>query len=396
VNILIKNCKLKKDYQRLSNLVYSKQRGLMKKALIKLSGLIIVLMLAAIMAQASDNNDEARIHKELPRLLGTSNQGTEFYMAFHPCWETTGKANGCKIYVTSAVATRVTVQIPGKEIYQQKTTIPNDIIEFTFDPGIAQCYRKTDREPPQPQRVFKGYGIIVTADDPIVCYGVTRYQYTSDGYLAIPKSGLGKSYVVAAYNDPCQDNGVQYLTPYTSIVGVYNKTDVNVVLGGRFSNYTPGANQLKTGDRAYNRIDRGDVWLIGTQGDYSDLTGTTVQANKQIAVISGSFCAYIPIQMSACDFTSEQDLPMESWGYKYHVTRIIKRLKASVIRVFASEPNTVIYRDGNEWSLVKSVGGAEGSGYIERRAVAETEEIRPVTISAKNRIAVEQYNCGIQ
>ncbi len=384
----------KNNYEFLLMKYIQHFRGLMKTLLTKFSALIFILVLAVASAYAT-NNDDARIRKELPRLLGSSNQGTEFYMTFHPCWETAGKADGCKIYITSAVATRVTIEIPGKEIYIQKTTLPNDIIEISLDPGIAQCYRKTDREPPQPQRVFKGYGIIVTADDPIVCYGVTRYQYTSDGYLAIPKSGLGKSYICASYNDPCQDNGNQYLSSFTSIVGVYNKTDVKVKLGGRFSNYTPGANPLKTGDRRNERLDRGDVWLIGTMGDYSDLTGTTVEANKQVAVISGSFCAYIPIQMSACDFTSEQDLPMETWGYKYHVTRIIKRLKASIIRVFASEPNTVIYRDGNEWSLVKGVGGPEGTGYVERRAVTEGDALRPVTVSAKNRIAVEQYNSGI-
>ncbi len=366
----------------------------MKTLLTKVSALIFVLMLVATVAHALDN-DEARIRKELPRLLGSSNQGTEFFMTFHPCWEEAGFTDGCKIYITSAVATRVTVEIPGREVFIQRTTLPNDIIEVNLDPGIAQCYRKTDREPPLAQRVFKGFGIIVTSEEPIVCYGMTRYRYTSDGYLAIPKSGLGKKYIVSSYNDPCVDNGNQYLTSYTSIVGVYNKTDVKIKLGGRFSNYTPGARPLKTGDSDDNRIDRGDVWLIGTMGDYSDLTGTTVEANKQVAVISGSFCAYIPIQVSACDFISEQDLPMESWGYKYHVTRIVKRLNASVIRVLASEANTVIYRDGNEWSLVKGVGGKEGTGYIERRGVSKGEDLRPVTISAKNRIAVTQYNCGM-
>ncbi|MEI6091782.1 MAG: T9SS type A sorting domain-containing protein [bacterium] len=366
----------------------------MKRLLQNFVVLLLSIIFISSFARAVEN-DEAQLRKDLPKLLGSSNQGTEFFMTFHPCWEESGFPDGCKIYITSAVATRVTIEIPGREIFIQRTTLPNDVIEINLDPGQAQCYRKTDREPPQPQRVFKGYGIIVMSDDPIVCYGLTRYRYTSDGYLAIPKSGLGKNYIVSSFNDPCKDDGKQYLTSYTSIVGAYNKTEVKIKLGGRSSNYTPGAKPLKFGDIWTETLGRGDVWLIGVMGDYNDLTGTTVQANKAVSVISGSFCAYVPIQVSACDFIIEQDLPMETWGYKYHVTRIVKRLNASVIRVLASEANTTIYRDGNEWSLVKGVGGADGTGYIEKRSVSKGEELRPVTISAKNRIAVTQYNCGM-
>ncbi|MEI6090732.1 MAG: T9SS type A sorting domain-containing protein [bacterium] len=365
----------------------------MKRLLQILVVLLLSIVFISSLANAVDN-DEAQLRKDLPKLLGSSNQGTEFYMTFHPCWETPSKADACKIYITSSVATRVTVEIPARKIHIERTTIPNDIIEISLIPDDAQCYRKTNRDKPYPQQVFKGHGIIVTADDPVICYGVTRFEYTSDGYLAIPKSALGKNYVVASYNDPCQDNGSQYLTSYTSIVGVYNKTEVNVKLGGRVSNYTPGANPMKTGESRLDTLDRGDVWLIGVMGDYNDLTGTTVQANKSVSVISGNFCAYVPINIAACDFIMEQDLPMETWGTKYHVTPILKRLKAPIIRIFASEPNTIIYRDGNEWSLVKGVGGQEGTGYLEMRTIDNADPIRPVVVSAKNRIAITQYNSG--
>ncbi|MEI6091612.1 MAG: T9SS type A sorting domain-containing protein [bacterium] len=366
----------------------------MKRLLQNLSIILLAVVLISSFAYAIDN-DEATLRKELPKLLGSSNEGMEFFLTFHPCWEAAGHPAACNIYITSAVATRVKIEIPGKKKSFERTTIPNEVIEVSIDPGFAMCYRKTDTEPPKPQQVFKGYGIIVKAEDPIICYGMTRYQYTSDGYLAYPKNVLGKNYIVSSYNDPCQDNGNQYLTPYTSIVGVYDNTSVKIKLGGRFSNYTPGANVLQTGDRDTNIINRGDVWLIGTMGDYSDLTGTTIESDKPVAVISGNFCPYIPIQVDACDYIIEQDLPMETWGYKYHVTRIKDRKKAAVIRVFATVPNTVISRDGNEWSLVKGVGGAEGTGYVERRAVNNGDSLRPVVISAKNRIAVTQYNTSL-
>lgn len=365
----------------------------MKSLITHIFTILFSLIALSSLAFATDDV-EAKIRKELPYLLGSSNQGTEFFMTFHPCFETASEGYGCIIYISSAVATRVTIEIPSKGIYQQRTTLANGIIKITLNPAVALCYRKADYEPPQPQKVFKGYGIKVTAEDPIVCYGLIRYQYSSDGYLAIPTNCLGKNYVVSSYNDANLESNKNYLTSYTSIIGIYDRTNVQVTLGGRSSNLTPGANPMKTGEKRTERLYKSDVWLIGTIGDYNDLTGTTVQASKPVAVISGSFCAYVPINISSCNYLIEQDLPMENWGYRYNVSPLIKRKKASIIRVLASEPNTLIYRDGNEWSLVKSVGGVEGTGYIESRVVGDEEQPRPVTISSKNRIAVTQYNCG--
>jgi len=352
----------------------------------------LILIITSNIVRAEDDVETAI--KNLPMLLGSSNAGNEFYMSFHPCWETSGITDGLKVYVTAAVATRVTLEIPGKDVFIQKTTIPNGIIEFNLAPQVGQCYTKTDRIEPLPQQVFKGFGIIITSDDPVVCYGVTRFQYTSDGYLAIPKSSLGKKYIVSSWNDPTLDNKVQWLTSYTSIVGAYDKTEVKVVLGGEYGNYTPGKDMLRTGDEAKKMLSRGDVWLIGVSGDYNDLSGTTVTANKPVAVISGSFCAYIPITISACDFTIEQDLPMETWGYKYHITPIVSRKKASFIRIYPSETSTIINRDGEQWAYIQGSGGTVGKGYISRRAQVDAEAPRPVTLSSDTRFSVTQYNCG--
>ncbi|MEI6091781.1 MAG: IgGFc-binding protein [bacterium] len=365
----------------------------MKKLLQKLSVLFLAIIFISSFVRAVEN-DEAQLRKDLPKLLGSSNEGTEFFMTFHPGWETAGEVNSCKIYITSAVYTEVTVEIPGKKVLIKRTTNPNDVIEISLDPDVAQCYRKTDLEIPQSQKVYKGYGVIVTAKDPIICYGMTCFASITDGYLAYPKSVLGKKYVVSSYNSPVPDSWKQHLTSYTSIVGVYNNTIVNVKLGGSLSNFTPLPFSMKTGDKRQDTLNRGDVWLIGTMGDYNDVTGTTVDANKPVSVISGSFSALVPRQINYCNYLIEQDLPMETWGYKYHVAPIIRRTAPSIIRIFSSEPNTTIYRDDNEWSLVRAVGGDEGTGYVERRAVEQQDSLPPVTISAKNRIAVTQYNTG--
>ncbi len=355
---------------------------------------VATILLIVTVVSAFSDVDEQQIKKDLPMLLGSNNQGTEFLLTFHPCWESSGNSNEIKIYVASAVTTNVTLTIEALGYVKSKVCVPNEVLEFGLSPTTAQMYSKDDSQKPQPQRVYVGRACIVTSDEPIVVYGVTRYQYTSDGFLALPITALGKEYVVSSWNDPGEDNGSQYLTSYTSIVAAYDKTKVSFTLGGRPSGFTPGKDKIEFGDRVKKRMDKGDVWLIGVVGDYNDLSGSHVKANKPVAVISGSFCAFIPIGNSACDFIIEQDLPMETWGYKYHVTQIVDRKYGSMIRVYASEPNTYIYRGEDPWAKLTTVGGTDGSGYLNRRVVATEEETRPVVISSDKRISVTQYNPG--
>ena len=376
---------------------------IMKKFFSNMGLITLVLIISAAISLA--NQDEESIKKDLPLLLGSTNQGTEFFMTFHPAWESGGlEGSGIKIYVASAEETPVTLEIPGLDFSQTKIAKPGYVLEFTLDINKAVMYRKTDRDKPQPHQIYEGRACIITSETPVVCYGVARFRATSDGYLAIPTTGLGKKYVVSSWNDPTLDDGGdnnvwQYLTSYTSIIAVFDDTDVDFTLGGEKTNYTSGPKVprfeiLQTGDMDKHKMNKGDVWLIGVNGDYNDLSGSFIQADKPVAVISGSFCAYIPLQTAACDYIIEQDMPMSSWGTKYHVTQIVDREKTSFVKIYASKPDTRIYRDGEEWNLVKDVGGEANAGYIRRRAVDEQDGSRPAVISGSNRISVTQYNTG--
>ena len=110
------------------------------------------------------------------------------------------------IYIfSSSVQTTVTLEIPGKGYFVEKPTIPNDIIAFELDPSIGQPYRKTDQQAPEPEQVYNGAGFHVYADQPIIVYGVTRFSYTADSYLALPVSSLGTEYIVASWPDIADD-----------------------------------------------------------------------------------------------------------------------------------------------------------------------------------------------
>jgi len=334
-------------------------------------------------------------------LLGSNNAGTQFFMTFHPCYMDQGTGAGIRIYISSLKTTTVTVEIPAIGFNKQYTTIANGIIEIPLKPEEALCYVKpTNMDYCQPQQVFKGRAIIINAEDPIICYGVVRYPYTSDGFLAMPVEDYGKNYVVSSYNAwgwSMNDHG---LSSYTSIVGVHDDTEVEFTLGGESHNFTPGTDGLKTGDKRTKVLNKGDVWLIGVEPAFADLSGSIVKADKPVSVISGVYCANVPRMIYTCDYLIEQDLPMDSWGHKYHVPVFKNRKKAPVIRVYAGEPNLQLKRGGVSWSTIKTVGGEQGIGYIEKRT-SSTEELKdaapkPVVLSSDKPFTVALFNPGIQ
>ena len=362
--------------------------------------LIVIGILIAVFQINAEELSKEQVRAMLPKYLGSNNAGTEFLMTFHPCvigFE--GTNNQIKVYVSSDKATQVTLTIPGLDYSEVKTTIPNDVIEFSITPADGQMYLKDDKKAPEPAQVWKGRALIITSDEPIICYGVTRYTYTSDGYLAIPKSALGKRYLVSSFSDPTSDNGYQYYTSYTSIVAAYDNTVVVFRLGGSFETYVEqlnGSDLTITGTNISKQtMQKGDVFLIGALGNYGDLSGSVISSTKPVAVISGSFCGFIPRGVAACDFLIEQEMPVKTWGKKYHVSPIVKRTKSAWVKIYASEINTQLYRDGNAFGTLTEVGGIENDGgFISRRIFGDGEAPRPVTISADKPISITQYNPG--
>lgn len=157
----------------------------MKRLLQNLSVLLLAIIFISSFAQALDN-DEATLRKELPQLLGSSNQGTEFFMTFHPCWEAAGKADGCKIYITSAVATLVTVEIPGKGTYIQRITIPNDI-SITPNPVITNFSINSESLIIQEVLIYNVLGTLVLQTNDLSDIDISNF---SPGvYYCLVKSG---------------------------------------------------------------------------------------------------------------------------------------------------------------------------------------------------------------
>ncbi len=369
--------------------------------------LALIAMGIAMSGISNAQADLQKIKETLPKLLGATNQGTEFVFAFHPAWEEIGPNNRIKIYISSAVETDVRLIIPkyGDEPCKLIRTKPNDIVVIDLLPSEAQPYTRGgggDINTLMHTQIWRGAGLILEADEPIIVYGMTRYQYTSDGFLAIPTHALGKQYIVSAYRETANFT-FQSLTPYVSVVGVYDNTDVTFSFGGnpdsRIIDADHGNMVILPGKTMTATLNRGDDWLIATEAAYSDLGGSMVQASKPVAVISGNHCAYIPTDVAACDYIIEQEYPMNAWGRKYHVTKIAGRKRSSIVRLFAKEANTRFYKDYNNQDTTQAffvnaaAWGVKDVAWLETRASMDSNT--GMVVTADKPIEAVQYNPGI-
>lgn len=362
----------------------------------RLSILLSALLMLSILLPSnllSEDYEIEKIKKKLPKMLGANNVGKEFWVTIPPCYEVGGTDNFIKVFVTSPSKTIVNIDIPGKGFHTQKPSVPNDVIEFNIAPAVGQAYQYQPGDPVPAEKVYRGFGMNIHAEQSIVVYVVVRYRATSDGYLAIPASSLGRQYIVASYGDM----GAMYNGRYPSecgIVGVYDKTQVTFTLGGNAMTRTGGG--MKYNQITAKQLDKGDVWMFSSDKDEGDLTGSKIVATKPVALVSGNFCTNIPTTNRWCDYTVEMDLPMYTWGFNYHVAKVPGRLRAPLIRVFAKEPKTQLFRDGKAIGNIPASGGVLNFGYLEMRLVPFDAIPRSAVISGDKPIGVTMYNTGVE
>ena len=379
----------------------------MKTVYTKLALMLLLVLTMSLPKDLKAGVDEQEIKQKLPMIMGQSNVGKEFWFSIPPCYEdeSAGYDNFVKILVTCPVETEVVVEVPGKGYYKPKTTIPNGVIEFELTPTMASAVLHSGRSDKQkPAQVYKGAGVHVFSNDPIVVYVMVRYHWTSDGFLAIPVSAFGTEYINMVYKEPALwANG--WFNPFTAVVAAYDQTQVSFTMGGgdEGNDAVPlkGGRLVRTGESASAQMEKGDVWLLSINGQRQDLSGSKFTANKPFSIVSGVHCANFPVGNPWCDYTVEMELPTYTWGKQYFITPMTGRKFNGIIRIYASEDKTDVYRDGSYIGTIKKGGGAaSGIGYLEMRVWNQFDDFgQPIdpkiaTIHADKPIQVMYYNPG--
>lgn len=244
---------------------------------------IFILIFWVTTISLSDEIDKEFVKKNLVALYGSEYEGKEFCLAFHPIHDSSSKVNKCSIIMSSKKASQVTIEIPRKNLVFHINTIPNDIVEFDIDPEIVTDYELSDKQPLLNQNIYMGSGIIVTSAKPILCYGMFINGENNDGYLSIPKTGLGKKYEIGYKLD---SNDIKNKILWFSVISLLDDTKVIANINKKNPFNRIDKKMVRYANKIVRILNRGDVLLVQNINDSTNLLGASIEANKIIAVTS--------------------------------------------------------------------------------------------------------------
>ena len=166
-------------------------------------------------------------------------------------------------------------------------------------------------------------GFKISSSSSISGYYLSRQNFTTDMSYLIDGDKLGTKYVVSTYAGP---NGPEQI----SVQATQNNTNVTFT--------------LKTGETVTQTLNAGQTYMVTRS---QDLTGSMVESNKPVAVLSGNSCANIPAGNFACDHIVEQMPSINSLSKEYYVAPTPRTgSQGDVVRIVATENNTQVMVNG--------------------------------------------------
>ncbi len=344
----------------------------MKHAPVSLKNIFLIFMLALLLpvslyAQKKDN------------------QGKEFYVAFA---ENQGgqvnqneDQNFFALFITSKVPTSGRIQVTGIGYDVTFTTTPGTITTIELPDG------KTNNDPTVEctigEQILKGMAVHITSDEEIAVYGMNHKLYSSDAFMALPVDVLGTEYRTLNYQTS-QPNGSgnKGLPGEFWVVAVADSTNVTIIPKAMTRNGSPAGMPIKA------LMYKGDVFLVqgDDQNSKNDLTGSLIESDQPIAVLSGHVRTEIPqgfknknSPSTSRDHLVEQLPPVSAWGDSALVVRYNESLP-DLVRIVSSEDANVLSING---AVVTTL---QAGDFWEIKQLTT-----PISIQATSPILVGQY-----
>jgi len=294
----------------------------------------------------------------------TSNLGREFYLTF-PKQYYEG-AHVFQLFISSQEAASGVVAVPGSG-FLTVFSVPAGgmtVVSLPESAGVTVA----DGVTPQG-------AIHVVADGEVAVYGFAYQQYATEAFLGLPVPALGQNYMVTSF--PTQIfSGIATMGGEFAVVATSDATTLpirpSVTTGARVAGvpYTVSLN-------------RWDVYSLIDVVPDNDLTGTTIDSNRPVAVFSGSQIADVPSSAYLNgNYLVEQAWPLADWGTRFVTVPLATRSNGDLFRVLACCDGTNVYLDG---ALVATLS----AGRFYQQEIVAASEIR-----ASNPVNVTQYANG--
>ncbi|MCX7879489.1 MAG: choice-of-anchor D domain-containing protein [Ignavibacteria bacterium] len=298
-------------------------------------------------------------------------EGREFWFGVPLCWLDQQYSEGLRgegpicVWISSRTDTKGYLEDVLTGSRRNFVVRANQITQIVF--GDVLMHKPDDNE------MVANKGIYIKAEDPVSVAVYISYAWTGEAYRVIPVEWLGKRYVTAnLYLDKV--GSAQLRPPQILIVATENNTTIR---------YRPSAPTplLDAGQLSQPiRLNKGQTFFIlgrmqdgWVQTDQSDLTGTYIEANKPIAVISGHTKGAFPRYQYTFlgrngsfmrNMMIEMIWPIEMLGNQYVSCPIkyadrprgkIADDKGDMLRFIAAYDNTIVYQMRKDGSGLKQI-----------------------------------------
>ncbi len=253
-------------------------------------------------------------------------KGTDFWLLFLRNYDAAGSIY---IDITSEVNASGTVSVSGISFSQNFSVAANTVTRITVPIGAMILN----------SNIIQSLGIHVVSDNEVGVYGMSREQFTTDGFLGLPVDILGNQYLVMTY----PGLGSVGTSPEFAIVSPYDNNLITITPRDLTYDGNPAGVPFNI------TLNQGETYLVRGQisSAYSaDQTGSIISSALPVAVFSGTECANVPQGFYACDHICEQIPPLSTWGNTFVTRPLQGRFNGDTWRFLSSQNGTQLTIDG--------------------------------------------------
>lgn len=217
-----------------------------------------------------------------------NHRGRKFIIGFPKQFRNSGSLD---IYIASRELSNANVTTDG--YFESFTLQPNLVTHITLPKRYLMSQGKENK------------GILLQSDSEIAVYGLNQIEKTTDAFLGLPVDILGTRYL-AVGSEPSSNIGIQYLN-VLSVIATQDNTTVTISPKSRLLIGRQGFRRIyhPYGKKLVFKLNKLESYTIRS---VSDITGSLIESDKAISVISGHECAYVPDPVRYCDHLIEQVL----------------------------------------------------------------------------------------
>lgn len=293
--------------------------------------LIFLLLLSSFVAHGqSDNRDSLSLQDKIKLL---SNPGDrEYWLCYMLNDVEKDNRTKLELYVTSDEEAMVNVQIKAINFNRNIYVNSGSFRKITID---------TNATVKKSGVIEKDMAVHITSDKNILVYALSNRPPTStESYMILPSRYLGKKYRVISYYTRTTKSATKETSSQFAIIATEDNTKVKIIPS------VVTESDLPADKPSYFTLGKGDVLQIRAKYEnlslkQCDLSGSLIEADKNIAVFSGHQCANVPVLIKSCNHLIEQIPPLESWGKNFVVGKLKTRSKYN-LRVLAQEDETIV------------------------------------------------------